>query len=71
MTPRVTKTRPPRYVWLMDETDDAVERRLLAEAVAAAEAIPASADTPQHIVRAQLLAVQAGLRARLGQVDAP
>jgi len=55
----------------MNETDDALERRLLAEAVAAADATSASADTPQHTVRAQLLAVRARLRARLGRGDAP
>jgi hypothetical protein len=61
----------PRYVWLMDETDDAVERRLLADAVAEADAAPASDDTPHATVRARLLAVRAGLRARLGRVDSP
>lgn len=49
----------------MDETDDAVERRLLAAAVAEAEAAPPSADTPQAEVRARLLALQERLQARL------
>ncbi len=51
----------------MDETDDAVERRLLAEAVAEAEAAPPGGDTPHAAVRAKLLAVRDRLQARLGR----
>lgn len=69
--PCVARLRAPRYVGFMDETDDAVERRLLADAVAAADATPPDADTPQATVRAQLLAVRARLRARLGRDEAP
>lgn len=55
----------------MDETDDMVERRLLAEAVTEAEAAPASADTPHATVRARLLAIRDRLQARLGRAGAP
>jgi hypothetical protein len=51
----------------MDETDDMVERRLLAEAMAEAEAAPAGSDTPHATVRARLMAIRDGLQARLGR----
>lgn len=66
-----------RYVRPMDETDDMVERRLLAEAVAEAEATPTGADAPQApdtphgMVRARLLAIRDRLQARLGRAGAP
>lgn len=59
------------YAPCMDDTDDAVERRLLAEAVAVAETAPASADTPHATVRTQLLATRNRLQARLGRAGAP
>ncbi|WP_191083865.1 hypothetical protein [Roseococcus microcysteis] len=61
----------PRYARLMDETDDALERRLLAAAVAEAEAAPASADTPQALVRERLILIRDRLQARLGRPGAP
>jgi len=62
---RVTGGARPRYAGFMDETDDAIERRLLAAAVAQAEGTPPSADTPQAEVRARLEALRAKLQARL------
>lgn len=63
--------RFPRHAARMDETDDMVERRLLAEAVAEAEAAPAGADTSHATVRARLLAIRDRLQARLGRAGAP
>lgn len=67
----VTPFARPRYARLMDETDDALERRLLAAAVAEAEAAPSSADTPQTVLRARLLLIRDRLQARLGRPGAP
>jgi hypothetical protein len=68
---RVTPIARARYARFMNDTDDAVERRLLAAAVAEAEAAPPGADTPQATVRARLQAVRESLQARLGRPGAP
>lgn len=67
----VTPFAPVGYARLMDETDDALERRLLAAAVAEAEAAPTSADTPQPVLRARLVLIRDRLQARLGRPGAP
>ena len=63
--------RFPGHAARMDETDDMVERRLLAEAVAEAEAALAGPDTPHATVRARLLLIRDHLQARLGRAGAP
>ncbi len=70
-TAGVTPFARPRYARLMDETDDTLERRLLAVAVAQAEATPASADTPQALVRERLILIRDRLQAQLGRPGAP